>query len=79
MPAGHERRLCDHDRAAGSAPSRWTNDADLLNEGSGGSEVINADVDVTATNNNSLCGPVPSGTMGSFALYYLDEPVSFDP
>jgi hypothetical protein len=56
-----------------------TNDADLLNEGSGGSEAINADVDVTVTNNNSLCGPVPGGTAGLAAVYDLDTPVSFDP
>jgi hypothetical protein len=56
-----------------------TNDADLLNEGSGGSEAINADVDVTVTNNNNLCGPVPSGTGGLAAVYQLDTAITFDP
>jgi hypothetical protein len=55
------------------------NDADLLNEGSGGSEAINADVDVTVTNNNSLCGPVPSGTGGFAGVYDLDTAITFDP
>jgi hypothetical protein len=55
------------------------NDADLLNEGSGGSEAINADVDVTVTNNNSLCGPVPSGTGGFAGVYALDTAITFDP
>ncbi len=56
-----------------------SNDADLLNEGSGGSEAINADVDIHVSNNNSLCGPVPSGTAGLAAVYNLDAPVTFDP
>jgi hypothetical protein len=56
-----------------------TNDADLLNEGSGGSEAINADVDVHVTNNNTLCGPVPSGTGGFAGVYDLDTAITFDP
>jgi opacity protein-like surface antigen len=54
------------------------NDADLINEGSNGSETIVADVDVFATNNNSLCGPVPSGTGNFSGNYLLDTAVSFD-
>ncbi len=59
--------------------SGGTNDADLLNEGSGGSEAINADVDVTVTNNNSLCGPVPSGVGGFAGVYNLDTAIEFLP
>lgn len=58
--------------------SGGTNAANLLNEGSNGSETIAADVDVNATNNNSLCGPTPSGTGGFAGNYVLDTAVSFD-
>jgi hypothetical protein len=54
-------------------------DADLINEGSNGSEAIDMDVDVVVNNNNALCGPVPSGTGGLAGLYELDTAVRFDP
>jgi hypothetical protein len=55
-----------------------TNDADLLNEGSGGSEAINADVDLFMSNDNTYCGPVPGGTGGLSAVYQLDTAITFD-
>jgi hypothetical protein len=54
------------------------NDADLLNEG-GANETIAADVDVFATNDNTLCGPVPSGTGNFTGNYVLNADITFDP
>lgn len=55
------------------------NQANLLNEGSMGSEAIDGVVDVIATNDNPLCGPTPSGVGGFTGLYDLgDTPVTFD-
>jgi hypothetical protein len=59
--------------------SGGSNSANLINEGSNGDEAIDADVDVEVFNNNSLCGPVPSGSGGFAGVYELDTPVSFDP
>jgi hypothetical protein len=78
MPAGDHWRLCDHDRPPAPARAGGTNDADLLNEGSGGSEAINADVDLFMSNDNTYCGPVPGGTGGLSAVYQLDTAITFD-
>jgi hypothetical protein len=61
------------------------NDADLIGEGTtpgtpSGNEAIDADVDVLVNNNNSLCGPVPSGTGGFAGVYEIQDgvPLRFD-
>jgi hypothetical protein len=55
-----------------------SNSANLLNEGTA-SSTIDADVDVEVFNNNSLCGPVPSGSGGFSGDYLLDTAITFDP
>jgi hypothetical protein len=59
-------------------PGGGSDQANLLNEGSNGSEAIDADVDVIATNDNTLCGPVPSGVGNFTGVYALNTAVSFD-
>jgi hypothetical protein len=62
--------ICTVSVDAQELPITGGNDqADLLNEGSMGSEAISANVDVTATNDNTLCGPTPSG-VGNFTGVY---------
>jgi hypothetical protein len=53
------------------------NDADLINEGTEDA-ALDVDVDMEVFNNNSLCGPVPSG-IGTWAGLYEGSPITIDP
>jgi hypothetical protein len=72
--------LCTVSIDAQELPITGGNDqADLLNEGSMGSDAISVNLDMIVTNDNTLCGPVPSGVANLTATYDLGgSTVRFD-
>jgi hypothetical protein len=54
------------------------NDADLLNE-AGAHETLAVNLDLRMTNDNTYCGPVPSGTANLTGNHVLNSDIRFDP